>query len=159
MAKKYEGKLNAEGLSFAVIVSRFNDLITTRLLEGALDCLKRHGAGEEKISIYYVPGAFEIPMVAKQAAISGKYNSVIALSCLIRGETPHFDYVASEVAKGIAKASLDTGVPVAFGVLTAENLEQAVNRAGAKSGNKGFQAALTAIEMANLYKQLQGETC
>lgn len=154
MVKKFEGKLNAEGLKFGIVISRFNDLITSRLLEGALDCLLRHGAKEDDIFVYYVPGSFEMPLMAKKVASSGKVDAVIALSCIIRGETPHFDYIANEVAKGLAKASMDSSVPVSFGVITAETLEQAVNRAGAKTGNKGFQAALSAIEMANLMKEV-----
>lgn len=153
MGKRYEGKLTAEGLRFAVVVSRFNDAITSRLLDGALDCLRRHGAAEEAVDVYVVPGAFELPLVAKRVASSGRADAVIALSCIIRGETPHFEFVASEAAKGLALASLESGVPVAFGVVTADTLEQAVNRAGAKSGNKGFQAALSAIEMANLMRE------
>lgn len=154
MVRKYEGNLNAKGLKFGILVSRFNDLITERLLEGSLDCLRRHGANDDDISIYYVPGSFEMPLLAKKVASSGKINAVIALSCIIRGETPHFDYIASEVTKGLAKASMDSSIPVAFGIITADTLEQAVNRAGAKTGNKGFQAALSAIEMANLVKEV-----
>ncbi len=154
MVKKYEGKLNAKGLKFGILVSRFNDLITERLLEGSLDCLRRHGAEEDDISIFYVPGSFEMPLLAKKVALSGKVNAVIALACIIRGETPHFDFIASEVTKGLAKASLDSSIPVTFGVITADTLEQAVSRAGAKTGNKGFQAALSAIEMANLLKEV-----
>lgn len=152
MVTKYEGKLVASGQRFAIVVSRFNEAITGRLLEGALDCLRRHGARDNDIAVYYVPGSFELPLVARKIAQTGRADAVIALSCLIRGETPHFDYVASEAAKGLALASFETGVPVAFGVVTADTLEQAVNRAGAKSGNKGFQAALSAIEMANLIR-------
>ncbi len=153
MGKTIEGKLDASGLKFAVIVSRFNDLVSKGLLDGALDCLKRHGAGDESIDIIWAPGAFEIPVVAKKLAAK-KYNAIICLGAVIRGGTPHFDYVASEAAKGVAKVSLDSGVPVIFGILTTDNLEQALERAGAKPGNKGFAAAMSAIEMANVLGQI-----
>jgi len=153
MGKTIEGKLDATGLKFAIIVSRFNDLVSKGLLDGALDCLKRHGAGEESIDIVWAPGAFEIPVVAKKMATK-KYNAIICLGAVIRGGTPHFDYVASEAAKGIAKVSLDSGVPVIFGILTTDNLEQALERAGAKPGNKGFAAAQSAIELANVLTQV-----
>jgi len=153
MGKTIEGKLDASGLKFAVIVSRFNDLVSKGLLDGALDCLKRHGAGDESIDVVWAPGAFEIPLVAKKLA-SKKYSAIICLGAVIRGGTPHFDYVASEAAKGVAKVSLDSGVPVIFGILTTDNLEQALERAGAKPGNKGFAAALSAIELANVLGQL-----
>jgi 6,7-dimethyl-8-ribityllumazine synthase len=152
MGKNIEGNLDASKLSFGIVVSRFNEMVSKGLLEGALDCLKRHGAKEAKIDVVRVPGAFEIPMVAKK--IAKDYDAVICLGAVIRGGTPHFEYVASEAAKGIAKASMDTGVPVIFGVLTTDNLEQALERAGAKPGNKGFAAALSAIELANLSKEL-----
>ena len=152
--KTYEGKLLAEGLRFGIIVSRFNDFICDRLLGGALDALKRSGADEQKIDLFKVPGAFEIPLLTKKMAQSGRYDAVICLGAVIRGATPHFDYVASEVSKGIANVSLETGVPVAFGVLTTDTLEQAIERAGSKGGNKGWDAAVTAIEMANLMKQI-----
>jgi 6,7-dimethyl-8-ribityllumazine synthase len=154
MVQKFEGKLEGKGLRFGIVVSRFNDVITSRLLEGALDCLFRHGVDEHDVDIYWVPGAFEIPVTLKKIASNHNYDALISLACIIRGETPHFEYVSAEVAKGIAQVSLETGIPVAFGVVTADSLEQAVNRAGAKSGNKGFQAALSAIEMANLFKQV-----
>ncbi|CUS97071.1 6,7-dimethyl-8-ribityllumazine synthase [Candidatus Kryptobacter tengchongensis] len=153
--KIFEGKLIAQGLKFGIIVSRFNELITSKLLDGAIDCLKRHGAGEEDVEIFYCPGSFEIPLVAKKIAQTGKYNAIICLGAVIRGETPHFDYIASEVSKGIAQVQLETGVPVAFGILTTDDVEQALNRAGIKSGNKGWDAALTAIEMANLLNQIK----
>jgi 6,7-dimethyl-8-ribityllumazine synthase len=150
--KVYEGKLSARGLKFALVVSRFNELLSKRLLEGALDCLKRHDAKEENLSLVWVPGSFESPLVAKKLAASKKYDAIIVLGTIIRGETPHFDYVAAEAAKGIAKVSLETDVPVAFGIITADTLEQAIDRAGAKAGNKGWQAALSAMEMANLLR-------
>jgi len=153
--KKFEGKLIAQGLKFGIVVSRFNELITSKLLEGALDCLKRHDANEENIEIFYCPGSFEIPLVAKKLAQTGKYDALICLGAVIRGETPHFDYIASEVSKGIAQVQLETGVPIAFGVITTDDVEQALNRAGIKVGNKGWDAALTAIEMANLLKQIK----
>ncbi len=150
--KIYEGKLNGEGLKFGIIVSRFNSFITERLLEGALDCLKRHGTKEEDIEVYYVPGSFEIPLTAKLLAKKKKYDAIICLGAVIRGATPHFDYVASEVSKGIATVSLESETPVIFGVLTTDTIEQAIERAGTKAGNKGWEAGLTAIEMANLKK-------
>jgi len=152
--KVKEGVLDAKGLKFVLVVSRFNDLVSKGLLDGALDCLKRHGAGDASIEVIWVPGAFEMPLIAKKAAEKSKPSAVICLGAVIRGGTPHFDYVASEVSKGIAKVSLDTGVPVIFGVLTTDNLEQALERAGAKPGNKGWAAALSAIESANLLKQI-----
>jgi 6,7-dimethyl-8-ribityllumazine synthase len=148
--KIYEGKLIAQGLKFAVIVGRFNEFIGGKLLTGALDGLKRHGVEEKDIEIIWVPGAFEIPLVAKKLAKSQKYDGVICLGAVIRGATPHFDYVSSEVSKGIANVSLETEVPVIFGVLTTDTIEQAIERAGTKAGNKGYEAAMTAIEMANL---------
>ncbi|MDA8169697.1 MAG: 6,7-dimethyl-8-ribityllumazine synthase [Nitrospiraceae bacterium] len=152
--KYIEGELKADGLKFGIVVSRFNDFITGKLLEGALDGLLRHGAKEADIEVVKVPGAFEIPLVAKRLASKGPYNAVLCLGAVIRGATPHFDYVAAEVSKGVAHASLETGVPIAFGVITADTIEQAVERAGTKSGNKGWDAALTAIEMARLLKKL-----
>ncbi len=148
--KSYEGNLIARGLKFGIVVSRFNEFISNRLLEGALDALKRHDADMDAVDIAWAPGSFELPLVAQSLARSGQYNAVICLGAVIRGSTPHFDYIASEVAKGIAKVGLDSGVPVVFGVVTADTIEQAVERAGAKQGNKGWQAALTGIEMANL---------
>ncbi|HTX53357.1 MAG TPA: 6,7-dimethyl-8-ribityllumazine synthase [Candidatus Baltobacteraceae bacterium] len=155
MARVLEGNLTAQGLSFAIVASRFNDFITARLLDGALDALRRHGADESHITVVRVPGSFEIPLLAKRLATSGQYQAVICLGTVIRGATPHFEYIASEVAKGVAMASLDTGVPIAFGVLTTDSIEQAVERAGTKAGNKGFDAACSAIEMANLLRTLQ----
>jgi 6,7-dimethyl-8-ribityllumazine synthase len=152
--KILEGELQAKGLKFAIVVSRFNDFITSKLLDGAKDALLRHGAKEEDIDIARVPGSFEIPLIAKKLASKGTYNAVICLGTVIRGATPHFEYVAAEVAKGIAAASMETGVPIAFGVITSDTIEQAVERAGTKSGNKGFDAAITAIEMAQLMKKI-----
>ncbi len=154
MPKIVEGQLAAEGLRFVIIVSRFNDFICSRLMEGAVDALKRHGASEEQISLVKVPGSFEIPIMAKKLAESGQYDAVICVGAVIRGATPHFDYVAAEVSKGIAQVALNSMVPVTFGVLTTDNLEQAIERAGSKSGNKGYEAAVAAIEMANLLKEL-----
>ncbi len=153
--KVYEGKLLAQGLRFGIVISRFNDFICDRLLGGALDALKRSGGSEEQIDVFKVPGAFEIPLLAKQVAISGRYDAVICLGAVIRGATPHFDYVASEVSKGIASVSLETSIPIAFGVLTTDTLEQAIERAGSKAGNKGWDAAMAAIEMVNLIRQVQ----
>jgi 6,7-dimethyl-8-ribityllumazine synthase len=149
-----EGNLIAQGLKFGIIAGRFNEFISGKLVSGAIDALKRHGVEENDIDITWVPGAFEIPLVAKKMAKSQKYNGVICLGAVIRGATPHFDYVSSEVSKGIAHVSLETEVPVIFGVLTTDNIEQAIERAGTKAGNKGYDAAVTAIEMANLLKQL-----
>lgn len=150
MARILEGELTAKNRRFAIIVSRFNELIGRKLLEGALDCLNRHEAAENNIDIIWVPGAFEIPLAAKKAAESGAYDSVICLGAVIRGETPHFDFVAAETSKGIAQAGMQTGVPVIFGVITTDTVEQAVNRAGTTAGNRGFDAAMAAIEMSNL---------
>lgn len=155
MPKMFEGKLVAKGLKFGIVASRFNEFITGKLLEGAMDAIVRHGAADEDVSLAWVPGAFEIPIVAKKMANSGKYDAVICLGTVIRGSTPHFDYVASEVSKGVANIGLETGVPVIFGVLTTDSIEQAVERAGTKAGNKGFDAAQAAIEMANLMKGLE----
>lgn len=154
MPKFIEGNLSAVGLKFGIIVGRFNSFIGERLLEGALDALLRHGADDKNIVVARVPGAFEIPLATKKMAESGTYDAIICLGAVIRGATPHFDYVASEVAKGVAHVSLATGVPVAFGVLTTDSIEQAVERAGTKAGNKGFDAAVTAIETANLFKEI-----
>ncbi|EOT2023568.1 6,7-dimethyl-8-ribityllumazine synthase [Staphylococcus pseudintermedius] len=151
---KFEGQLNGKGLKIGVVVSRFNDLITGRLLDGAQDALRRHQVAEDSIYVAYVPGAFELPIVAKKMAQTGKYDAVVTLGCVIRGATSHYDYVCNEAAKGIAKASDDTGVPVIFGVLTTENIEQAIERAGTKAGNKGAESAVGAIEMANLLRQM-----
>ncbi len=155
MVRTWEGALVAKGLTFGLVVSRFNEFVTAHLLEGALDALRRHGAEEEQITVVRVPGSYEIPLAAKRLAASGRYNAVICLGTVIRGATPHFEYIASEVAKGVATASLDTGVPIAFGVLTTDNIEQAIERAGSKGGNKGFDAACAAIEMANLFRELK----
>ncbi|MCG2708885.1 MAG: 6,7-dimethyl-8-ribityllumazine synthase [Thermodesulfovibrionales bacterium] len=152
--KVLEGELQAKGLKFAIVVSRFNDFITSKLLDGAKDALLRHGAKEEDIDIARVPGSFEIPLIARKLASKGTYNAVICLGTVIRGATPHFEYVAAEVSKGVATASMETGVPIAFGVITSDTIEQAVERAGTKSGNKGWDAAITAIEMAQLIKKL-----
>lgn len=149
-----EGELQAKSFKFAIVVSRFNDFITSRLLEGAVDALLRHGAKEDDIEVVKVPGAFEIPLIAKRIAAKGACQAVICLGTVIRGATPHFDYVASEVSKGIAAASLETGVPIAFGIITADTIEQAVERAGTKAGNKGWDAAVTAIEMAQVIKRI-----
>jgi 6,7-dimethyl-8-ribityllumazine synthase len=154
MPKTYEGKLVAEGLRFAIVVSRFNEFITRRLLGGAMDALQRHGAQEAQIEVAWVPGSFEIPLAAHKLAASGKYDAVICLGAVIRGATPHFEFVASETAKGIAQAAMQTGVPVIYGIVTADTIEQAVERAGTKAGNRGFDAAVSAMEMANLVSQL-----
>ncbi len=148
-----EGKLLSHGLRIAIVAARFNDFITGRLVEGAVDAIARTGGDPEAVRVYRVPGAFEIPLVAQRLAASGKYDALVCLGAVIRGSTPHFDYVASEVSKGVAHVSLATGVPVAFGVLTTDTLEQAIERAGTKAGNKGFEAAMTAIETANLLRQ------
>lgn len=150
--KTYEGSLLAEGLKIGIIASRFNEFITSKLLGGALDALQRHGVREEDLELAWVPGAFEIPLVALKMAGSKRYDAVICLGAVIRGATPHFDLVSNEVAKGIAQAGLKTGVPIVYGVLATDNIEQAIERAGTKSGNKGFDAAMTAIETANLLK-------
>jgi 6,7-dimethyl-8-ribityllumazine synthase len=155
MSKVFEGQLSAGGLRFAIVVSRFNSFITERLLAGAMDALARTGADAAQIDTVRVPGAWEIPLVAAELARQHRYDAVICLSAVIRGETPHFDYVAGEAAKGIAHAAAETGVPVAFGVLTANTMEQAIDRAGGKSGNKGFDAAMTAVEMAHLMRALR----
>jgi 6,7-dimethyl-8-ribityllumazine synthase len=150
MGKSYEGKLSAEGKKFGIVVSRFNSLITERLVEGAKDCLVRHGMAEKDLDIARVPGAWELPLVVKWMAESKRYDAVLALGCVIRGGTPHFDYVASEVTKGSASVQMDTGLPIALGVLTTDTIEQAIERAGTKHGNKGWEAALAAIEMVGL---------
>jgi len=154
MAKMFQGNLLGTGLKIGIVVSRFNEFITSKLLGGALDALSRHGVKDEDIEIAWVPGSFEVPLVAEKMASSGKYDAVICLGAVIRGSTPHFDYVAAEVSKGIATVSLKTGLPVIFGVITTENIEQAIERAGTKSGNKGADAAISAIEMANLLREL-----
>lgn len=154
MSKIIEGYLSAEGKKFAIVVSRFNELISEKLLEGAMDCLKRNDADDKNVTIIRVPGSFEIPLIAQKAAKSGKYDAVICLGAVIRGDTPHFDYVASEVSKGVAQASLSSEIPVVFGVITSDSIDQAIERAGTKSGNKGWDAALSAIEMADLITKL-----
>lgn len=154
MEKVIEGMLDASGLRFAIITTRWNHFITSRLLEGAIDALRRHGADDKMITIVHCPGAFEIPLIAKRLAETKQYDAIIALGAIIRGATPHFDYIASEVAKGIATVSLETRIPVVFGVLTTDTIEQAIERAGSKGGNKGFESSLAAIELANLLKQI-----
>ncbi|MEA2085816.1 MAG: 6,7-dimethyl-8-ribityllumazine synthase [Chloroflexota bacterium] len=154
MNKPFEGMLLGKGLKFGVVISRFNEFITRKLLDGAQDALLRHGVSEDDIDIAWVPGSFEIPLIARKLAETKKYDAVICLSAVVRGGTPHFEYIAAEVTKGIAKVGLDTGLPVIYGVITADTLEQAIERAGTKQGNKGFDAAITAIEMANLVKSI-----
>ena len=149
-----EGKLDAKGLRVGLLVSRFNSFVSERLVEGAIDALLRHGGEQEDISVVRVPGAFEIPPTAQQMAASGRYDAIVCLGAVIRGATPHFEYVSAEVSKGVASVAIDSGVPVTFGVLTTDTIEQAIERAGSKAGNKGFDAAMAAIEMANLYKAL-----
>ncbi|HEV7860276.1 MAG TPA: 6,7-dimethyl-8-ribityllumazine synthase [Pyrinomonadaceae bacterium] len=148
----HQGRLNAEGFRFALVASRWNDFLTSRLVEGALDALERLGASEQMVSVYKVPGSFEIPLLAHKLAASGKYDAIICVGTLIRGQTPHFEYIASEVTKGIGHAGMETGVPVLYGIVTADTLEQAIDRAGVKAGNKGFEAAMSAVELVNLYK-------
>lgn len=155
MSQIYEGKLIAKGLKFGVVVGRFNEFITNKLLGGCLDALKRHGAEDENVDVAWVPGAFEIPLVAQAMAKKKKYDAVICLGAVIRGGTPHFEYVCAEVSKGIAKVSMDTGMPTIFGIITADSIEQAIERAGTKAGNKGWDAAVTGIEMANLLKGIK----
>ena len=157
MAKIIEGKIKADGLRFGIVVSRFNNFITERLLEGALDALRRNGAGEDAIEIYRTPGSFEIPAVVRRLLERNTYDAIICLGAVIRGSTPHFSYISAEVTKGIAQLSLESAIPIAFGVITADTIEQAIERAGTKVGNKGWDAALSAIEMANLYRELGGK--
>ncbi len=152
MTKVIEGILAAKGVKFGIVVSRFNDFINKRLLDGALDALSRHGAEDKDISVVKVPGSFEIPLMAKKLADSGNYDAIICLGAVIRGATPHFEYICAEVTKGIAKVTLDSGIPVSFGILTTDNIEQAIERAGTKSGNKGWDAAMSAIEMVNVLR-------
>jgi len=156
MPRVIQGHLSAEGKQFAIVVSRFNEFITERLLEGALDCLARHGASLEGVDVVRVPGSFEIPAAASRLAATKRYHAVICLGAVIRGETPHFEYVASEVAKGIAQVNFATGTPTIFGIVTADTLEQAIERAGTKAGNRGWEAALSAIEMADLFARVEG---
>ena len=151
----YNGQLSGKGQKHAIVVSRFNELLTSKLLEGALDCLGRHGVAQNDLAIIWVPGSFEIPYAAQKLALSNKFDAVVCLGALIRGDTPHFDYIASEAAKGIARISLDTHIPVIFGIITADTLDQAIERAGTKAGNKGWDAALSAIEMVDLYRQIE----
>ena len=153
----HEGHLNGQGFRFAIVASRWNDFISSRLVEGALDALERLGAEESQVEVYKVPGAFEIPLLALKLAESGKFDAIICVGTIIRGQTPHFEYIASEVASGIAHASLQTGVPVVFGVVTADTVDQAIDRAGVKLGNKGFEAGTTAVELVNLYKTMTSE--
>jgi 6,7-dimethyl-8-ribityllumazine synthase len=155
MSKDYQGMLTGKGLKFGIVVSRFNEIITGRLLEGARDSLMRHGVSDLDVDVAWTPGSLEIPLAAKKMIETGKYNAIICLGCVIRGGTPHFEYVASEVNKGIAHLSLDMGIPVIQGIITSDNLEQAIERAGAKEGNRGFAAANSAIEMANLIKSFK----
>ena len=154
MPNVYEGDLNCNGLKFGVIVSRFNSFITTKLLDGALDAIKRHGGNLDDVDVVWIPGAFETPSISKLLAESGRYDALICIGAVIRGATPHFDYVAGESAKGIAQVALNSGVPIIYGIITTDTIEQAIERAGTKSGNKGAEAAITAIEMANLHKKL-----
>jgi 6,7-dimethyl-8-ribityllumazine synthase len=156
MPNIYEGQFNASGFKFGIVVSRFNGFITEQLLSGALDGLKRHGAEDGNVDVFWVPGSFEIPMVARKLAQSGTYNAVICLGCVIRGATTHYDYVAGQCASGIAQVAYETGVPTIFGVLTTETIEQAIERAGTKAGNKGFDAAMAAMEMADLLSKIEG---
>ena len=151
--KVHEGRLNAEGFRFAIVASRWNEFITGRLVEGALDALERLGVNEGSVSIFRVPGAFEIPLLALRLAQSRRFDAIICVGTIIRGQTPHFDYIANEVARGISQAGLESGVPVVFGIVTADTVDQAIDRAGVKLGNKGFEAGMTAVELANLYKQ------
>ena len=156
MPKTYEGQLTAHGLKFGIVASRFNEFITSKMLDGALDALRRHGGDDKVIEVAWVPGSFEIPLAALKMAQSGKYDAVICIGAVIRGATPHFDYIAAEVTKGIAQVGMSTGVPTIYGVITTDTIEQAIERAGTKAGNKGFQAAETAIEMANLVRGFAG---
>ncbi|MFB3094350.1 MAG: 6,7-dimethyl-8-ribityllumazine synthase [Candidatus Acidiferrales bacterium] len=156
MASERKGNLNAKGLRLAIVVSRFNSFITERLLAGALDALVRTGAGDKQVEVVRVPGSFEIPVAAKRLAETGRYHALVCLGCIIRGQTQHFDYISAEVPRGIQLAAVETGVPIAFGVLTTDTLEQAIDRAGAKSGNKGADAALSAVEMATLLQKVSG---
>ena len=153
--KIHAGKLSANGKHFAIVVSRFNDLVTTRLRDGALDCLNRHGSDQDAVEIAWVPGAFELPVVAQKLAKTGRFDVVICLGAIIRSDTPHFDYVAGEASKGIARVSLDTGIPITFGIITAASVDQAIQRAGVKTGNRGWDAAMNAIEMASLMSSIE----
>jgi 6,7-dimethyl-8-ribityllumazine synthase len=152
--KRIEGSLKADAMRIGIVVSRFNNFLTDKLVDGAVDCIKRHGGSDSDIAVAYVPGAFEIPYAAAKLVKSGRYDAVVCLGALIRGHTPHFDYIANEATKGVAKLALDSGMPVIYGIITADTLEQAIERAGTKAGNKGWQAAEAAIEMVNLYKSI-----
>lgn len=154
--KIHQGLLKAQGFRFAIVASRWNDFLTSKLTEGALDTLERLGAAEKNVEIFKVPGSFELPLTAMKVAEDGKFDAVICIGVVIRGETPHFEYVAGEAAKGVAQVSMETGVPVLFGIITADTVEQALNRAGIKSGNKGVEAAMSAVEIVNLYKEISG---
>jgi 6,7-dimethyl-8-ribityllumazine synthase len=156
--KVHQGLLTAQGFRFAIVVARWNDFLTSKLLEGAIDGLERLGAGEDAVEIFKVPGSFELPLTTQKVAATGNFDAVICIGVVIRGETPHFDYVAGEAAKGVASAGMQTGIPVLFGVVTADTLEQAINRSGVKAGNKGFEAAMSAVELVNLYKTMDGGT-
>jgi 6,7-dimethyl-8-ribityllumazine synthase len=153
----HQGRLNAEGFRFALVASRWNDFLTARLVEGALDALERLGADERAVELFKVPGSFEIPLLARKLAASGKFDAVVCLGTIIRGQTPHFEYIAGEVTKGIAQVGMETGVPVVYGIVTADTLEQAIDRAGVKAGNKGFEAAMSAVELVNLYKAVASD--
>lgn len=155
--KVHSGRLNAEGFRFAIVASRWNDFLTSKLVEGAVDALESAGAAEDAVEIFRVPGSFELPLTALKAAESGRFDAVIAIGVVIRGETPHFDFVAGEAASGITRASMQTGIPVLFGVVTTDTVEQAINRSGVKSGNKGYEAAMSAVEIANLYREMKAE--
>jgi 6,7-dimethyl-8-ribityllumazine synthase len=155
--KAHQGRLNAEGFRFALVASRWNDFLTARLIEGACDALERLGADEKSVELYKVPGSFEIPLMALKVASAGKFDAVICLGTIIRGQTPHFEYIAAEVTKGIAHAGMETGLPVVYGIVTADTLEQAIDRAGVKAGNKGFEAAMSAVELVNLYQEVKSD--
>lgn len=155
--KVHRGRLSAEGFRFAVVASRWNDFLTSKLVDGALDALESFGAAADAVEIFKVPGSFELPLTALKAAQSGRFDAVVAIGVVIRGETPHFDYVAGEAAKGISQAAMQTGVPVLFGIVTADTLEQAINRCGVKAGNKGYEAAASAVEIVNLYREMGGQ--
>jgi len=154
MSRVFEGRLVGQGRRFGIVVSRFNEFVSLRLLEGAMDCLRRHGAGDDDITVVWVPGAFDVPVLAKRMGDSKTYDAIVCLGTVIRGETPHFEFVAAEAAKGVAHAAMQTGVPTVFGIVTADNLEQAIDRAGAKAGNKGWDAAQSALELADLYSRM-----
>jgi 6,7-dimethyl-8-ribityllumazine synthase len=155
--KVHQGRLNAEGFRFALVASRWNDFLTARLTEGALDALERLGAAEKSVELYKVPGSFEIPLLARKVAALGQFDAVICLGTIIRGQTPHFEYIAAEVTKGIAQVGMESGIAVVYGIVTADTLEQAIDRAGVKAGNKGFEAAMSAVELVNLYKEVNGD--